>query len=87
MSKTVFCKKLNEELEGLDYAPMPNAKGEEILANYSKQAWKLWQDHQTRIINEKELSLMNPEHRKYLLGQMDKFLNNESFDEAEGFKE
>ena len=87
MSNTVFCKKLNKELEALDYAPMPNAKGEEILENYSKQAWKMWQDHQTRLINEKELSLMNPEHRKYLLGQMDKFLSNEDFDQAEGFKE
>ncbi|BCE01183.1 oxidative damage protection protein [Marinicellulosiphila megalodicopiae] len=87
MSNIVFCKKLNKELEGLDFAPMPNAKGDEILANYSKQAWKQWQDHQTRLINEKELSLMNPEHRKYLLEQMDKFLTNEDFDQAEGFKE
>jgi len=87
MSNTVFCKKLNQELEALQFAPMPNAKGEEILANYSKIAWQQWQDHQTRLINEKELSLMNPEHRGYLLEQMDKFLSNEDFDQADGFKE
>ena len=37
------------------------------------------------LINEKQLSLMDPEARKYLQGQMDKFLNNEQYDQAEGY--
>lgn len=38
MANTVFCKKFQKELEGLERAPLPGAKGQEILANVSKQA-------------------------------------------------
>ena len=86
MTNLVFCKYYQEELEALPFAPMPNVKGAEIKENYSKKAWHKWQEHQPRLINEKELSLMNPEHRTYLLDQMDKFLNKEEYDQAEGFK-
>ena len=87
MPNTVFCQYFNQELEALAFAPMPNVKGEEIKSSYSKKAWQLWQAHQTRLINEKELSLMNPEHREYLLLQMDKFLTKQDYDQADGFTE
>jgi len=35
--------------------------------------------------NEKQLNMMNADDRKYLQNQMDRFLNNEDFDRAEGF--
>jgi Fe-S cluster biosynthesis and repair protein YggX len=38
-----------------------------------------------RLINEKQLSMINPDDRKYLTEQMQKFFNNEETDEAEGF--
>ena len=38
MTRTVFCKKYKEELEGLISAPFPGEKGEEILNNVSKKA-------------------------------------------------
>ena len=37
------------------------------------------------LINEKQLSLMDPESRKYLQQEMEKFLNNEQHDKAEGY--
>ena len=37
------------------------------------------------LINEKQLSLMDPEARKYLQDQMDKYLSGENHDRAEGF--
>ena len=37
------------------------------------------------LINEKQLSLMDPEARKYLQEQMDKFLSGQGHDRAEGF--
>jgi len=37
------------------------------------------------LINEKHLSMMDPEARKYLMGEMDKFLAGEDFDQAEGY--
>ena len=74
-----------ENLEGLERPPLPGAKGQDIFDNVSKKAWLEWQGHQTMLINEKHLSLMDPEARKYLMGEMDKFLAGEDFDQAEGY--
>ncbi len=74
-----------EDLEGLERPPLPGAKGQDIFDNVSKQAWLEWQGHQTMLINEKHLSLMDPEARKYLMSEMDKFLAGEDFDQAEGY--
>ena len=85
MSRTVFCRKYQEELEGLDFPPMPGKKGEDLYENVSKKAWEEWQAQQTMLINEKHLSLMDPNSRKYLQAQMQRFFNNEPFDKAEGY--
>lgn len=85
MSRTVFCRKYRKEMEGLDAPPMPGPKGQEIYENISKQAWQEWQAQQTMLINEKHLSLMDPDNRKYLQAQMERFFNNEPFDRAEGY--
>ena len=77
MSRTVFCKKYQKEMEGLDAPPYPGPKGQEVFDNISKQAWEEWQAHQTMLINEKHLSLVDPEARKYLQGEMDKYFNQE----------
>jgi Fe-S cluster biosynthesis and repair protein YggX len=85
MPRTVFCKKYREELEGLDAPPYPGPKGLEIFENVSKKAWLDWQAQQTMLINEKHLNLADPEARKYLQGEMDKFFSGEEHDRAEGF--
>src|SRR5690606_11139686 len=80
MSRTVFCRKYQKEMPGLATAPYPGARGQDIFQNVSQQAWQEWQQQQTMLINEKQLSMMNPEHRGYLQGQMDMFLNDEVYD-------
>lgn len=85
MSRTVFCRKYQQELEGLPQPPYPGAKGQDIFDNISKQAWNEWQAEQTMLINEKQLSMMNPDDRKFLQQQMDKFFAGEDFDRAEGY--
>jgi Fe-S cluster biosynthesis and repair protein YggX len=85
MSRTVHCKKYDKELPALAAPPYPGPKGQEIFETVSKQAWGEWQAHQTMLINEKQLNMMNADDRKYLQNQMDRFLNNEDFDRAEGF--
>lgn len=72
-------------MEALDRAPLPGAKGQEILQNVSKQAWQEWQHLQTMLINEKQLNLMQSESRKYVMEQMDKFFNNEATDKLAGY--
>ena len=85
MARMVQCKKLNKELEGLDVPPFPGPKGQDIYDNISKQAWAEWLEHQTRLINEKRLNMMDMTARTYLNEQRDKFLSGEKIDEAEGY--
>ena len=85
MARMVFCKHFGEELEGLERPPLPGPKGQKIFEQVSKKAWQAWQAEQTMLINEKQLSLMDPEARKYLQDQMDKYLSGENYDRAEGF--
>ena len=73
MSRTVHCVLLNKEEEGLDYAPYPGELGARIYAGVSKQAWQQWLAHQTMLINEYRLSPIEPQARKYLEGEMEKF--------------
>ncbi len=85
MARMVHCKKLNQELEGLDAPPFPGPKGQDIYDNISKQAWLEWLEHQTRLINEKHLNMMDLTARTYLNEQRDRFLSGQAIDEAEGF--
>ena len=85
MSRMIFCKKYEKEMEGLGAPPFPGPKGQDIFDNVSAQAWADWQAQQTMLINEKHLSLIDPEARKYLQQEMDKFFAGEDYDKAEGY--
>ncbi|MDO9317511.1 MAG: oxidative damage protection protein [Gammaproteobacteria bacterium] len=82
---TVFCRKYQKDLPALASPPYPGAKGKEIFETVSRQAWQEWQKQQTMLINEKQLSMMNADHRHYLQEEMDKFFANEQHDVAEGY--
>ena len=66
MSRTVFCRKYQEELEGLERAPYPGPIGQDVFDNISKKAWQEWTDHQTMLINEKHLNMMDAESRWHM---------------------
>ena len=85
MSRTVHCRKCNEQLPGLDRPPYPGAKGQDIYDNVSKKAWDEWQAHQTMLINERRLNMMNAEDRKFLQAEMDKFLSGVDYAKADGY--
>jgi len=85
MSRTVFCRRLQQELPGLDAPPFPGPKGQEVFETVSAQAWEEWQNLQTMLINEKHLNMMDKAARKYLNQQRDRFLGGEDVDQAEGF--
>lgn len=85
MSRMIICSKYQKELPGLEKQPIPGAQGEKIFAEVSEKAWLEWQTLQTMLINEKHLSLIEPETRKYLLDQMWRFFKNEEVDQPEGY--
>ncbi|MGB5347697.1 MAG: oxidative damage protection protein [Woeseia sp.] len=73
MSRTVNCVLLKKEAEGLDFAPYPGELGVRIYENVSKEGWKKWVAHQTMLINEYRLTPIEPEARKFLVTEMEKF--------------
>lgn len=85
MTRTVYCRKYKKEMEGLDMPPYPGPKGEDLYNNISKQAWNDWLQHQTMLINEKHLNMMDMTARTYLKEQMEKFFSGEDYDAAEGY--
>ena len=74
MSRKVNCVKLGKEAEGLERMTYPGDLGKRIFDNISKEAWASWVQHQTMLINEYRLSPIDPEHRKFIEKEMDKFL-------------
>ncbi len=85
MSHTVFCKKYQEELAGLNAPPYPGAKGQEIFETISKKAWEEWLAHQTMLINERQLNMIDAQDRKFLQEQMDKFMSGDDYAKADGY--
>ena len=85
MSRTVQCIKLNKEAEGLDRPTYPGDLGKRIFDGASKEAWQLWMTHQTMLINENRLTPIDPEHRKFLEGEMEKFFFGGGSDAPDGF--
>ena len=85
MSRTVHCVKFDREAEGLDFPPWPGELGQRIYENISKEAWALWLQHQTMIINEYRLNAMDPKARELITTEMEKFLFGEGSEKPEGY--
>lgn len=73
MARQVQCALLKKEGEGMDYAPYPGPLGQRIYDSISKEAWQRWLAHQTMLINEYRLTPIEPEARKFLETEMEKF--------------
>jgi len=83
---SLYCIKLNKELEGLERAPYPGELGKKILSSVSKEAWQMWLDHQTMLINENNLNLFEESSQKYLKDQMEKyFFSDNDLDKIQGY--
>lgn len=85
MQRTIFCSKLKQESEGMSKAPFPGPLGEKIFNEISKKAWSMWLAHQTMLINEYRLSLLDPQAKKFLNEEMQKFFFGEGSEKPSGF--
>lgn len=86
MSRMIYCQKLHQDLEGLDFSPYPGALGQKIFENISKQAWGEWLGHQTTLINEYRLNMLDSNARSFLKDEMEKFLFGDGSAKPSGFK-
>lgn len=80
MDRIVYCYKLKKEAQGLDYLPYPGELGEKIYHHISKEAWEMWMNYQTRLINEFRLNLADPESQEFIKRETEYFLFGESGD-------
>jgi Fe-S cluster biosynthesis and repair protein YggX len=85
MTRTVMCRKYQREMEGLAQPPFPGARGQKIFDSVSKQAWQEWLAHQTMLINERKLNMMDRTTRAFLEQEMEKFFANEEVAKADGY--
>jgi Fe-S cluster biosynthesis and repair protein YggX len=86
MTRMLICSRYQKELPALERPPLPGPMGERIFNEVSAQAWQEWQALQTMLINEKHLSLIESETRKYLSEQMWQYFTNEPTDLPEGYR-
>jgi Fe-S cluster biosynthesis and repair protein YggX len=73
VARFVHCVKLGEELPGLQFAPVRGELGRRIYEQVSEQAWKMWLQHSTMVINEYRLNPATPDAQKVLKEQMERF--------------
>ncbi len=85
MTRTVHCALMDQEAPGLEFQPYPGDLGKRIYDSICAEGWQRWLAHQTMLINENRLSPINPEHRKFLEGEMEKFFFGEGSEAPEGY--
>ncbi len=87
MSRKVMCAKLGITAEGLERPPFPGDVGKQIFEQVSKQVWQEWLSLQTMLINENKLTPFDPEAKKFLSEEREKFLFSGGSEKPEGFIE
>lgn len=87
MNRMISCEKLGIESEGLPSPPLPGALGARIYEHISQKAWDLWLNHQTMLINEYKLSLIDKKSRDFLMQEMEKFLFGGSAELPPGYND
>jgi Fe-S cluster biosynthesis and repair protein YggX len=74
MARLVHCVKLRRELPGLDRPPFPGPLGERIYREISRDAWQMWLEYQTIVINHYGLNPADPDDRAILRAHLEAFL-------------
>lgn len=86
MTRMIYCVKLNKNAPGLEFQPYPGELGKKIYEQISKEAWQLWLNHQTMLINEYRLNMLDAQAREFLTKEMEKFLFGTGSTVPEGHK-
>lgn len=85
-TRLVNCQKLGVRAPGLDTRPYPGDLGQRIYEHISQQAWDAWLNHQTMLINEYRLNLVDPQSRAFLEEEMEKFLFGGASEKPPGYQ-
>ena len=75
--RMVRCVKLQKKLPGLDAPPWPGELGQRVYDNVSAEAWQLWEERMTMILNEYRLMPWQKEAQQLVAKAMDEFFFGE----------
>jgi Fe-S cluster biosynthesis and repair protein YggX len=75
--RTVFCRKFQKEMPGLDAPPWPGELGQRIYENISAEAWKMWEERMKMILNEYRLMPWQKEAQQLVTRHMEDFFFGE----------
>jgi Fe-S cluster biosynthesis and repair protein YggX len=84
--REIFCHKLHKQAQGLAYVPFPGELGQRIYQEISQEAWQMWIQQQTMLINENRLNLTDPSARAFLTQEMEKFFFGEGSEKPVGYQ-
>jgi Fe-S cluster biosynthesis and repair protein YggX len=70
----VTCAHCGQTRAGLPYAPFNNDLGKRIQAEICNECWQQWLKQQTMLINHYGLNVREPDAKKFLYEQTEKFL-------------
>ena len=87
MSRKVHCVKLDKEADGLKWITYPGELGERIFQQVSQEAWQMWLSHQTMLINEYRLNMLDTQARSFLLQECEQFLFGAGSEKPPGYVE
>ncbi len=85
MARMVQCVKLGRELPGLPRPPFGGELGKRVFEHVSQDAWNLWQQQSTLLINHYGLNLRDPAAQKFLMEQLEQFFFGEGAQVPEDF--
>ncbi|MBI2320613.1 MAG: oxidative damage protection protein [Chloroflexi bacterium] len=85
MARMVQCVKLGRLLPGLERPPVAGELGQRVYEQVSHDAWQMWLEHMTRLINHYGLVPADPEARKILRQEMEEFFFGEGAQMPEGW--
>ncbi len=85
MTRMVQCVKLGRLLPGLAAPPASDDLGRRIYENVSQEAWNMWLQQATILINHYGLNTLDPDAVGFLKEQMEEFFFGEGAAMPEGW--
>jgi Fe-S cluster biosynthesis and repair protein YggX len=70
----IQCVRCGKTAQSLPYAPLNNDLGRRVLAEICQSCWAEWLKQQTMLINHYGLNVRDPDAKKFLMENMEKFL-------------
>ena len=70
----IKCSRCGKEGAPLPYAPLNTDLGRRVQAEICQTCWAEWLKYQTMLINHYGLNVRDPEAKKFLTENMEKFL-------------